>query len=90
MSNQSAKTYVIPVQTQQLPLYVTVKRAAELLDCCVSSITKMIRDKHLPASYLRGTTAVRIKTADLLAVMSVEAYDPLNHKNPKKAVGSRQ
>jgi hypothetical protein len=79
------KTYSFPVQIERLPLYVNVRRAAELLDCSTQSITKLIRTKMLPATYLRGTTSVRVKVADLLAMMGMEPYDPKNTKNPKKA-----
>jgi excisionase family DNA binding protein len=78
-ANSQPKVYsVAEVRTEPLPMWLTVKRAAQECSCSDQMINKLIHDGKLRASYIGRS--VRIKSSDLLAVMGAEPYDP---KTPK-------
>jgi len=55
-----------------IPEYITRKQAAALLSCNDQTISKWIRDGHLPAYRLGPSlrhASVRIKRRDVLALM---------------------
>lgn len=63
------------------PKYVTPQQAAEMLSCSPQTITKLIRQKRLPAQYL-SRSAVRIAVADLR--YALEPYDPSKPRGDRR------
>lgn len=53
----------------EAPEHLTLKQAAELLNCTDRHLRALIAENHLPAFRVAGGRMIRVKRADVLALL---------------------